>query len=298
MKLNKCKFILSFATNLFLVVSIILFKPFLSLSAKEINQSRSSDHQQNHSTGITWRNTKKTPAISLIVTPASGNGWTVSTNVKNFSFAPEKAGKKHVNGEGHIHLYVDNKKTARLYGFPHYLNDLGIGDHKIKVTLNSNDHRDYKIRGKTIEKIIEIKQLKVSSSHNLKAEKITKTLDIKSCPELKIDMKKDPVKGWNLILKSKNFILSQNNNAIEEGKYLSGFGRLYINNKFNTRIFGDVYHLSSLPSGSNTIKVELCSNSELRPYIINGKSISDSIFQFNSNIDPSNGSITQRNNTP
>ena len=294
MKLNKSKIYIHLAKNLFLAVSIFLFKSFLSLSAKEINQSRSSVHHQNHSKGVDWQNIKKPPSISLKATPALGNGWTISTNVKNFSFSPERAGKKHVNGEGHMHLYIDNKKTARLYGFPYYLNNLETGNHEIKVTLNSNDHRDYKLSGTIIEKRIEIQQLQESSTHNLKDKIIIKPPNSRSHPKLEIDLKKDSVKGWNLILKSKNFILIENNNIAEERKYLSGFGRLYINDKFKTRIFGNIYHLSSLPLGSNKIKVELCSNSKLRPYIINGEPISDSIFQFNSKIDPSNGSITQK----
>jgi len=146
----------------------------------------------------------------------------------------------------------------------------------------------------SIEKRIEIQQLKESSTHNLEDKIIIKPPNSRSHPKLEIDLKKDSLKGWNLILKSKNFMLSENNNIAEERKYLSGFGRLYINDKFKTRIFGNIYHLSRLPLGSNKIKVELCSNSKIRTYIINGKPISDSIFQFNSKIDPSNGSITQK----
>ena len=295
MKLNKSKIYIHLAKNLFLTVSIFSFKSFLSLSANEINQSGSSIHHQNHSKGVTWQNIKKPPSISLKATPALGNGWIISTNVKNFSFAPERASEKHLNGEGHMHLYINNKKTARLYGFPYYLNNLKIGDHEIKVTLNSNDHRDYKLSGKTIEQSIKIKQLQKSLSKALKT--LEEEPDFENSPELEIDVKKDPIKGWNLIIKGKNFVLSQNDTAIKEDQKLSGFGKLYINDQYKTRIFGSVFHLPNVPSGSNKIRIELCSNSDLSPYIINGKSISDSIFLFNSKIDTSSGSITQKNNT-
>ena len=297
MKLNKSKFIFHFITNLFVMVSVIIFKSISCVSAKEINHSKFADHQQNHSKGVIWTDIKKPPAISLMITQGSENGWIVTTNVKNFLFAPKKAGKKHVSGEGHMHLYINNKKTARLYGFPYYLNNLKIGDHEIKVTLNSNDHRDYKLSGKTIKQSIKIKQLQKSLSKDLKALKTSEEPDFENSPELEIDVKKDPIKGWNLILKNKNFVLSQNDTAIKEDQKLSGFGKLYINDKYKTRIFGSVFHIPNLPSGSNEIRIELCSNSDLSPYIINGKSISDSIFLFNSKIDTSSGSITQKNNT-
>ena len=104
MKLNKSKLYFYLGNNLFLAVAVFLFKSFSSLTADESNQSRSSVHHQNHHQSVAWQKINKPPSISLAITPALDNGWTISSNVKNFSFAPEKAGEKHVNGEGHIHL--------------------------------------------------------------------------------------------------------------------------------------------------------------------------------------------------
>ena len=114
MKLNKFKFIFHFITNLFVVVSVIIFKSISCVSAKEINHSKFADHQQNHSKGVIWTDIKNPPAISLMITQGSENGWIVTTNVKKFLFTPKKAGKKHVNGEGHMHLYINNKKSSNF----------------------------------------------------------------------------------------------------------------------------------------------------------------------------------------
>ena len=71
------------------------------------------------------------------------SGWNLSFETENFKFSPENASTKHVDGQGHAHLYVDGKKITRLYGGQFYIDDLAPGDHQIRVSLNTNDHQEY-----------------------------------------------------------------------------------------------------------------------------------------------------------
>lgn len=88
--------------------------------------------------------------VSLKVTPDAMKGHNLLVRTRGFRFAPEHASGRHVTGEGHAHLYVDGVKTTRLYGPAFYLGDLKPGRHVIRVTLNANDHRDYRRGGKPL----------------------------------------------------------------------------------------------------------------------------------------------------
>ncbi len=86
------------------------------------------------------------PAIdSLEVTKDPKTGWNLHMHTSSFTFQPEKAGSEHTDGEGHAHLYIDDVKVTRLYGGDYYIGELDEGTHTVRVTLNTNDHRDYAV---------------------------------------------------------------------------------------------------------------------------------------------------------
>ena len=286
LKLNKSKLYFYHGNNLFLTVAVFLFISFSSLTSEESNQSRSSIHHQNHSQSVAWQVINKPPSISLEVTPSLDNGWTISSNVKNFSFSPEKSGKKHINGEGHMHLFINNKKTARLYGFPHHINNLKKGD-EVKVTLNSNDHRYYELEGNRVEKKITITQL-IKDSNNSFQLNNNKSTNI----DLNLNLKKDPINGWNLSINHGNLNLCPINKNQYTKNDLSKFLKLCINNEFKTLIYGKFHHIPELPSGSNIITVVLRSELLSTQNNENDELISDSILHFNANIDSDKGTIT------
>lgn len=84
------------------------------------------------------------PVPSVMIHPSrdSNGGWNLHIMTKNFKFTPGNAGATDVPGEGHAHLYVNGKKVGRVYGeWFHLL--IPKGENKIKVTLNTNSHKDY-----------------------------------------------------------------------------------------------------------------------------------------------------------
>jgi hypothetical protein len=88
--------------------------------------------------------------VDVEVTPDAKAGANLHVTATGFRWAPEHASGDHVDGEGHAHVYIDDEKLGRLYGEWMHL-DLDAGDHDIRVTLNSNDHRDYLVDGATVE---------------------------------------------------------------------------------------------------------------------------------------------------
>lgn len=90
------------------------------------------------------------PSVSISVMKDAVSGWNVHIKAMNFKFAPEHASGKHIPGEGHAHIYVNDKKISRVYGPWFHLGSLPEGGADIRVTLNANDHRDFMVGGKLV----------------------------------------------------------------------------------------------------------------------------------------------------
>lgn len=92
------------------------------------------------------------PNISIDVQkdPMMPTHLNIHITTTNFTFAPESISTDHVMGEGHAHVFVDDTKISRAYGNWYHLPRLSPGEHRIAVTMNTNDHREYAIDGTTI----------------------------------------------------------------------------------------------------------------------------------------------------
>ena len=75
-------------------------------------------------------------------------------------------------------------------------------------------------------------------------------------PSIAATFNKDVSQGFNLKLATTNFNFVPENKS-EDLEPNSGYIKLYINNVFNTRIYGSDYYLRLLKPGKYNIKVEL-----------------------------------------
>lgn len=98
---------------------------------------------------------EKAPSVSIDVRrdPMMPTHFNIRINTENFTLAPESVSGDHVMGEGHAHVFVDDVKISRSYGEWYHLPKLEPGNHTIKATLNTNDHREYAIDGKSIKAV-------------------------------------------------------------------------------------------------------------------------------------------------
>lgn len=84
------------------------------------------------------------PAPGLSISArADGDGWIVDVLTRDFQFTRDFLNGPHIAGTGHGHLYVGGVKLARLFAPSYRIPALPKGDHIIRVTLNTNDHRAY-----------------------------------------------------------------------------------------------------------------------------------------------------------
>jgi hypothetical protein len=139
-------------SRVFIIVSILVLAG--AYSGVFAQQGTGSHH--GHLKQIEIEDITHVPVLNIIAKPDSSSGWNIQVLITNFRFSPENAGKKHVPGQGHAHLYVDGKKVARLYSPWFHLAPLSPGKHTLAVTLNANSHEEYAFKGNSISQQIEI----------------------------------------------------------------------------------------------------------------------------------------------
>lgn len=96
------------------------------------------------------------PSLSLSAEPNEAGGVTVTVDVTDFTFSRDKADGPHEAGIGHGHLYVGGVKIGRVYGASADIPPLPAGEHIVRVTLNTNDHRTYVVDGELVTATVAI----------------------------------------------------------------------------------------------------------------------------------------------
>lgn len=108
-------------------------------------------HNSHHHHGVLNLTGNNLPTLDVKIHPDPKRGWNVELVTSNFKFAPQSASTAHKLGEGHGHLYVNDKKLGRVYSNWVYLGTLPHGENKITVSLNANDHNDLAVNGKPLK---------------------------------------------------------------------------------------------------------------------------------------------------
>ncbi len=112
--------------------------------------------EHDHSTPLELTADGPIPTVTIRVTANDLGGYLVSLETENFTFAPQNAGLAHVDGEGHVHLYLNGEKVARMYGEWFYLDTLPTGENTLTVTLNSNTHAPLYLDGEPISATVDV----------------------------------------------------------------------------------------------------------------------------------------------
>ena len=74
----------------------------------------------------------------------------VRTQVKNFTFTPEKNMENNEPSEGYGKLYINGDYVSRIYSEYHFVKILPVGNNEIKVILSTNLDHDIANNGKVI----------------------------------------------------------------------------------------------------------------------------------------------------
>ncbi len=109
-------------------------------------------HQMDHAS-LEVDTNKPIPTVSIMAQKDTKGGFNIRVQTENYTITPDRAGAEPVQGEGHMHVFVNDVKAMRLYGeWAHLPKELfKNGENTISVTLNANDHSDWVIGGEHIE---------------------------------------------------------------------------------------------------------------------------------------------------
>jgi hypothetical protein len=91
------------------------------------------------------------PTLSVEVLPDPKSGYNAFIEVDGIVLSGEHASQDPVDGEGHLHIYVNGQKLGRLYGEATHIGALPEGDLEIIVAAYSNDHHPYVVDGQPVE---------------------------------------------------------------------------------------------------------------------------------------------------
>ncbi|MEM8916570.1 MAG: hypothetical protein AAGC83_12070, partial [Pseudomonadota bacterium] len=97
------------------------------------------------------------PDIALEVTPIGDDNWRVDVAATEFDFREDLVDYPHVPGTGHGHLFVGGMKLDRLYEPSFETGPLPRGEHVIRVTLSTNDHRAYVVDDKPVSATVTVR---------------------------------------------------------------------------------------------------------------------------------------------
>ena len=116
------------------------------------------DHDHSHSHEESGPVEADSPmSLELTPHPDTGGAYNLQVVPVGFTFSGENVNRDHVSGEGHAQVYVDGKEIARMYAPWAALPALEPGMRAIRVTLNTNDQRDYTWNGKPVEASVEVR---------------------------------------------------------------------------------------------------------------------------------------------
>lgn len=116
--------------------------------------STSAQAHSNGAMSIHEISKENSPTASLEIEKDPTGGFNVHVVTTNFTWRPEMASMKHVQGEGHAHVFLDGRKIMRIYNEWFHLNTFQFatraGEQLLSVEFVGNDHAPYTIQGSPI----------------------------------------------------------------------------------------------------------------------------------------------------
>ncbi|QGQ94244.1 hypothetical protein EHS13_04640 [Paenibacillus psychroresistens] len=103
--------------------------------------SKKKEMEMDHSTMVMDANHKPTMEVK---TEVKGTELDVDVTT-NMMISPEHYGMARENGEGHIHMYLDNGEKIGVKEGHKVFKDLKPGPHILKISLHNNDHTPYDV---------------------------------------------------------------------------------------------------------------------------------------------------------
>ena len=208
------------------------------------------------------------PAVLLVAHPDSGGGWNLEITISGHTIMPDSASTAHVEGEGHMHLYINRMKVTRVYERWFYLRPLLPGQHEVTIELSSNTHAALAKDGVRIHASVLIDQQAVAHHMHPMGEEMVSG---PGAPTIALMVHPDPASGYNLHAMIENFSIRADHAS---AAHVPGEGHLHlsVDGISADRVYGAWHYLPELGEGTHKVKISLATNDH-RPYVNDGTSI-------------------------
>ena len=131
------------------IISLLPILPVLFI----LNPQAASAHDHG-ANKIHEVQSSQAPTIAIGVKKDPTGGFNVQVKTTNFRWTPEKASDKHIEGQGHAHVYLADQKIIRLYNNWFHLNTFQFaatsGEQLLRVELVGNDHAPITVNAQSI----------------------------------------------------------------------------------------------------------------------------------------------------
>jgi hypothetical protein len=114
------------------------------------------------------------PRIGATIKRAA-SGWDIDLALTNLRFPVTGTSSVPVPGEGHVDLFVDNRRVAQVFDAKVHVDPLPAGTHEIRLGAYSNDGKAYAVNGTPVIKrfIVWVNRFRTTANPNA----ATRTLD-------------------------------------------------------------------------------------------------------------------------
>ena len=240
------------------------------MAMDDMDMEDGHDHEQSHGDVIDVPDGMAVPQIEISVTPDPKAGQNLQVTLTDFAISPENASSDPVDGEGHLHLYIDGERKGRFYNEWMHLS-LEPGEHMVEVEVSANNHSAYAVDGEPIRAMAMVTVPESDGGHSHGDDQVVDVAGSDAVPSVDLAVFEDPKSGWNLQVSVENFTLAPENASTE---HVDGEGHMhiYVDGEKLTRLYGEWWHLSALTEGDHEVMVELSANDH-RAYTVGGEPI-------------------------
>ena len=220
--------------------------------------SAANGSQHDHGRSVEVADGEPVPTIAIEVTADPVEGWNLHVLTTDFEIVPENVSTAHIDGQGHMHLYIDGEKVSRLYGEWHHIGPLAPGEHEVRVELSANDHSAMAVNGKIIDATAVV-VAQETDDHAMGHSHAEPREAQKPHPSVTAELVDDPAGGWSLHALPSNFRLAPENAS---GDHVGGEGHMHldINGEEVARVYETWSQMPPLPAGTHGITVSLRNN--------------------------------------
>lgn len=124
-------------------------EPIVAMTTFTVPEHGHDDHDHGEAMEVEFDG--PAPELGLTVEADPKSGYNAFVTLDGMVLSAQNASGDHVDGEGHLHIYVNGQKLGRLYGLATHIPVLPDGDVEIRVAAYTNDHMVYVAGGEPVD---------------------------------------------------------------------------------------------------------------------------------------------------